>query len=282
MGKGFLFDIRIEDSFKQEDGVLSIQNGVFDTPLAILSKSAICMFWYLATKRAGDRFCISKPDFMEKFPATSERQYYGAMQELIDVGYMKRDEKTGFYNFNPNAEIESIKKERISPKKKILQKKYPDIIIPRTETATMNVQELIPNEWYILPINSKKRGDIHNVYFCRCLGADLKNRIFYLVKDQGGVAVKEEDFYGDQRYAYQLFLNRAIPMNFFDNIDVLQKVLPDNGYALIKDDDPWGGTSPIPWQGAEISNQPELCKRFEEMGINLGAIILERYIEQNT
>ena len=146
----------------------------------------------------------------------------------------------------------------------------------------MNVQELIPNEWYILPINSKKRGDIHNVYFCRCLGADLKNRIFYLVKDQGGVAVKEEDFYGDQRYAYQLFLNRAIPMNFFDNIDVLQKVLPDNGYALIKDDDPWGGTSPIPWQGAEISNQPELCKRFEEMDINLGAIILERYIKQNT
>ena len=110
MGKGFLFDIRIEDSFKQEDGVLSIQNGVFDTPLAILSKSAICMFWYLATKRTGDRFCISKPDFMEKFPATSERQYYSAMQELIDVGYMKRDEKTGFYNFNPNAEIEPIKK----------------------------------------------------------------------------------------------------------------------------------------------------------------------------
>lgn len=282
MGKGFLFDIRIEDSFKQEDGAISIQNGVFDVPLAALSKTAICMFWYLATKRAGDRFCVSKPDFMEKFPATSERQYYSAMQELIDVGYMKQDEKTGFYNFNPNVEIKLLKKEKISPKMKALQKKYPDIIIPKTETATMNVQELIPNEWYILPINCKRRGDIHTVYFCRCRGIDLKNRIFYLVLDQGGSAIKEEDFYGDQRYAYQLFLNRAIPMNLFDNADTLQMVLPENGYVLIEDNNPWGGGSPIPWQGAEISNQPELCKRFEEMGINLGAIILERYAKQNT
>ena len=281
MGKGFLFDIRIEDSFKQENDTISVQNGVFDAPLAVLSKTAICMFWYLATKRAGDRFCVSKPDFMEKFPATSERQYYSAMQELIDVGYMKRDEETGFYNFNPNAEITPIKKERTSPKKKTLQKKYSDIIIPKTETATMNVQELLPKEWYILPINSKKRGDIHDVYFCRCLGVDLRNRIFCLVKDQGGVAINEEKFTSDQRYAYQLFLNRAIPMNFFDNIDILQEVLPDCGYAITEDDSPWG-SSPISWQGAEISKQPEICKRFKEMNINLGAIILERYAKQNT
>ena len=165
---------------------------------------------------------------------------------------------------------------------KALQKEYPDIIIPKTETATMNVQELIPNEWYILPINCKRRGDIHTVYFCRCRGIDLKNRIFYLVLDQGGSVIKEEDFYGDQRYAYQLFLNRAIPMSLFDNADTLQAVLPENGYVLIEDNNSWGGGSPIPWQGAEIGNQPELCKRFEEMGINLGAIILERYAKQNT
>ena len=277
------YNIYIEQNPENIEEIKSVFNGeAFSRALNNLSSAAFAMYIYLSMEQSGKYLRMCKPDFFNKFSYVNDSQYYRAMQELITVGYMKRDEKTGFYNFNPNAEIEPIKKERISPKKKILQKKYPDIIIPRTETTTMNVQELIPNEWYILPINSKKRGDIHNVYFCRCLGTDLKNRIFYLVKDQGGVAVKEEDFYGDQRYAYQLFLNRAIPMNFFDNIDVLQKVLPDNGYALIKDDDPWGGTSPIPWQGAEISNQPELCKRFEEMGINLGAIILERYIEQNT
>ena len=277
------YNIYIEQNPENIEEIKSVFNGeAFSRALNNLSSAAFAMYIYLSMEQSGKYLRMCKPDFFNKFSYVNDSQYYRAMQELITVGYMKRDEKTGFYNFNPNAEIEPIKKERMSPKKKILQKKYPDIIIPRTETTTMNVQELIPNEWYILPINSKKRGDIHNVYFCRCLGADLKNRIFYLVKDQGGIAVKEEDFYGDQRYAYQLFLNRAIPMNFFDNIDVLQKVLPDNGYALIKDDDPWGGTSPIPWQGAEISNQPELCKRFEEMGINLGAIILERYIEQNT
>lgn len=277
------YNIYIEQNPENIEEIKSVFNGeAFSRALNNLSSAAFAMYIYLSMEQSGKYLRMCKPDFFNRFPHVNDSQYYRAMQELIAVGYMKRDEETGFYNFNPNAEIEPIKKERISPKKKILQKKYPDIIIPKTETATMNVQELIPNEWYILPINSKKRGDIHNVYFCRCLGADLKNRIFYLVKDQGGVAVKEEDLYGDQRYAYQLFLNRAIPMNLFDNIDVLQKVLPDNGYALIKDDDPWGGTSPIPWQGAEISNQPELCKRFEEMGINLGAIILERYIEQNT
>ncbi len=277
------YNIYIEQNPENIEEIKSVFNGeAFSRALNNLSSAAFAMYIYLSMEQSGKYLRMCKPDFFNKFSHVNDSQYYRAMQELITVGYMKRDEKTGFYNFNPNAEIEPIKKERISPKKKILQKKYPDIIIPRTETATMNVQELIPNEWYILPINCKKRGDIHNVYFCRCLGADLKNRIFYLVKDQGGVAVKEEDLYGDQRYAYQLFLNRAIPMNLFDNIDVLQKVLPDNGYALIKDDDPWGGTSPIPWQGAEISNQPELCKRFEQMGINLGAIILERYIEQNT
>lgn len=277
------YNIYIEQNPENIEEIKSVFNGeAFSRALNNLSSAAFAMYIYLSMEQSGKYLRMCKPDFFNKFSHVNDSQYYRAMQELITVGYMKQDEKTGFYNFNPNAVIEPIKKERISPKKKILQKKYPDIIIPKTETATMNVQELIPNEWYILPINSKKRGDIHNVYFCRCLGADLKNRIFYLVKDQGGVAVKEEDFYGDQRYAYQLFLNRAIPMNLFDNIDVLQKVLPDNGYALIKDDDPWGGTSPIPWQGAEISNQPELCKRFEEMGINLGAIILERYIEQNT
>ena len=277
------YNIYIEQNPENIEEIKSVFNGeAFSRALNNLSSAAFAMYIYLSMEQSGKYLRMCKPDFFNKFSYVNDSQYYRAMQELITVGYMKRDEKTGFYNFNPNAEIEPIKKERISPKKKILQKKYPDIIIPRTETTTMNVQELIPNEWYILPINSKKRGDIHNVYFCRCLGADLKNRIFYLVKDQGGVAVKEEDLYGDQRYAYQLFLNRAIPMNFFDNIDVLQKVLPDNGYALIKDDDPWGGTSPIPWQGAEVSKQPELCKRFEEMGINLGAIILERYIEQNT
>ena len=277
------YNIYIEQNPENIEEIKSVFNGeAFSRALNNLSSAAFAMYIYLSMEQSGKYLRMCKPDFFNKFSHVNDSQYYRAMQELITVGYMKQDEKTGFYNFNPNAVIEPIKKERISPKKKILQKKYPDIIIPKTETATMNVQELIPNEWYILPINSKKRGDIHNVYFCRCLGADLKNRIFYLVKDQGGVAVKEEDFYGDQRYAYQLFLNRAIPMNLFDNIDVLQKVLPDNGYALIKDDDPWGGTSPIPWQGAEISNQPELCKRFEEMGINLGAIILERYVKQNT
>lgn len=277
------YNIYIEQNPKNIEEIKSLFNEeTFNKALNNLSSAAFAMYIYLSMEQSGKYLRMCKPDFFNKFSYVNDSQYYRAMQELIAVGYMKRDEETGFYNFNPNAEITPIKKERISPQKKALQKKYPDIIIPKTETATMNVQELIPNEWYILPINCKRRGDIHTVYFCRCRGIDLKNRIFYLVLDQGGSAIKEEDFYGDQRYAYQLFLNRAIPMSLFDNADILQTVLPENGYVLIEDNNSWGGGSPIPWQGAEISNQPELCKRFEEMGINLGAIILERYVKQNT
>lgn len=277
------YNIYIEQNLKNIEEIKSLFNEeTFSKALNNLSSAAFAMYIYLSMEQSGKYLHMCKPDFFNKFSYVNDSQYYRAMQELVAVGYMKRDDETGFYNFNPNAEITPIKKERTSPKMKALQKKYPDIIIPKTETATMNVQELIPNEWYILPINCKRRGDIHTVYFCRCRGIDLKNRIFYLVIDQGGSAIKEEDFYGDQRYAYQLFLNRAIPMNLFDNADTLQMVLPENGYVLIEDNNPWGGGSPIPWQGAEISNQPELCKRFEEMGINLGAIILERYAKQNT
>lgn len=277
------YSIYIEQNPKCVEELRTIfGEGALRKAVGSLSSSAFAMYVYLCMEQNGKHLRVYKPDFFRIFPHMSDNQYYRAMQELIAVGYMKRNEETGFYNFNPNAEITPIKKERTSPKMKALQEKYPDIIIPKTETATMNVQELIPNEWYILPINCKRRGDIHTVYFCRCRGTDLKNRIFYLVLDQGGSAIKEEDFYGDQRYAYQLFLNRAVPMSLFDNADTLQTVLPENGYVLIEDNNPWGGGSPIPWQGAEISNQPELCKRFEEMGINLGAIILERYVKQNT
>ncbi|MDD6941998.1 MAG: hypothetical protein SOV80_02390, partial [Bacilli bacterium] len=183
------YNIYIEQNPENIEEIKSVFNGeAFSRALNNLSSAAFAMYIYLSMEQSGKYLRMCKPDFFNKFSYVNDSQYYRAMQELITVGYMKRDEKTGFYNFNPNAEIEPIKKERISSKKKILQKKYPDIIISKTETATMNVQELIPNEWYILPINSKKRGDIRNVYFCRCLGADLKNRIFYLVKDQGGVA----------------------------------------------------------------------------------------------
>lgn len=278
MGKGFLFDIRIEDSFKQEDGVLSIQNGVFDTPLAILSKSAICMFWYLATKRAGDRFCISKPDFMEKFPATSERQYYSAMQELIDVGYMKRDEETGFYNFNPNAEIEPIKKEKRTVKKSM----YPDIVLPKDNESFSRQQIKMPirhdlpdNAFYIIPLNSTKRGNIKNVYFCKGKLIDLSKNIEEIISNEMDIPSANSHHIKD--YALTLILNRAIDYTSLPYNEEIKKAvcrLPmvsqmrEEGNTYLSDGEK------IPWDNAMVKNNALIRELFEREHIPLGAIVV--------
>lgn len=278
MGKGFLFDIRIEDSFKQEDGVLSIQNGVFDTPLAILSKSAICMFWYLATKRAGDRFCISKPDFMEKFPATSERQYYSAMQELIDVGYMKQDEETGFYNFNPNAEIEPIKKEKRTVKKSM----YPDIVLPKDNESFLRQQIKMPirhdlpdNAFYIIPLNSTKRGNIKNVYFCKGKLIDLSKNIEEIISNEMDIPSTNSHHIKD--YALTLILNRAIDYTSLPYNEEMQKAvcrLPmisqmrEEGNTYLSDGEK------IPWDNALVKNNALIRELFEREHIPLGAIVV--------
>ena len=278
MGKGFLFDIRIEDSFKQEDGVLSIQNGVFDTPLAILSKSAICMFWYLATKLAGDRFCISKPDFMEKFPATSERQYYSAMQELIDVGYMKQDEETGFYNFNPNAEIEPIKKEKRTVKKSM----YPDIVLPKDNESFLRQQIKMPirhdlpdNAFYIIPLNSTKRGNIKNVYFCKGKLIDLSKNIEEIISNEMDIPSANSHHIKD--YALTLILNRAIDYTSLPYNEEMQKAvcrLPmisqmrEEGNTYLSDGEK------IPWDNALVKNNALIRELFEREHIPLGAIVV--------
>ena len=278
MGKGFLFDIRIEDSFKQEDGVLSIQNGVFDTPLAILSKSAICMFWYLATKRAGDRFCISKPDFMEKFPATSERQYYSAMQELIDVGYMKRDEETGFYNFNPNVEITPIKKEKRTVKKSM----YPDIVLPKDNESFTRQQIKMPirhdlpdNAFYIIPLNSTKRGNIKNVYFCKGKLIDLSKNIEEIISNEMDIPSANSHHIKD--YALTLILNRAIDYTSLPYNAEIQKAvcrLPmvsqmrEEGNTYLSDGEK------ILWDNAMVKNNALIRELFEREHIPLGAIVV--------
>ena len=278
MGKGFLFDIRIEDSFKQEDGVLSIQNGVFDTPLAILSKSAICMFWYLATKRAGDRFCISKPDFMEKFPATRERQYYSAMQELLDVGYMKQDEKTGFYNFNPNVEITPIKKEKRTVKKSM----YPDIVLPKDNESFTRQQIKMPirhdlpdNAFYIIPLNSTKRGNIKNVYFCKGKLIDLSKNIEEIISNEMDIPSANSHHIKD--YALTLILNRAIDYTSFPYNEEIKKAvcrLPmvsqmrEEGNTYLSDGEK------IPWDNAMVKNNALIRELFEREHIPLGAIVV--------
>lgn len=279
MGKGFLFDIRIEDSFKQEDGAISIQNGVFDVPLAALSKTAICMFWYLATKRAGDRFCVSKPDFMEKFPATSERQYYSAMQELIDVGYMKRDEETGFYNFNPNVEIKLLKKERKTTKKSM----YPDIILPkdnenflRQQIETPARRDLPDNAFYIIPLNSTKRGNIKNVYFCKGKLIDLSTNIDDIVNNEMGI--QSANNHRVKEYAVTLILNRAIDYTSFPYDEKIQKAvyrLPmisqmrEEGSTYLVNEEK------ISWSNAMVENNTLVRELFEKENIPLGAIVVE-------
>ena len=278
MGKGFLFDIRIEDSFKQEDGVLSIQNGVFDTPLAILSKSAICMFWYLATKRAGDRFCISKPDFMEKFPATSERQYYSAMQELIDVGYMKQDEETGFYNFNPNAEIEPIKKEKRTVKKSM----YPDIVLPKDNESFLRQQIKMPirhdlpdNAFYIIPLNSTKRGNIKNVYFCKGKLIDLSKNIEEIISNEMDIPSTNSHHIKD--YALTLILNRAIDYTSLPYNEEMQKAvcrLPMISQMREEGNTYLSYGEKIPWDNALVKNNALIRELFEREHIPLGAIVV--------
>lgn len=275
MGKGFLFDIRIEDSFKQEDGAISIQNGVFDVPLAALSKTAICMFWYLATKRAGDRFCVSKPDFMEKFPATSERQYYSAMQELIDVGYMKRDEETGFYNFNPNAEIEPIKKKE---KKKDTAHNYSNIFIGINDIPLEKNNFINQYGWYILPVNGIKRGDEKTVYFCKCQGKYIPMCIGIILTNlgiptDGSIWSRGNHMLKNRECAYVTIVNRALLAEIIDKEEIFSK-LPD--LTSINEDE-MTRDEIVAWEGARIEALPKLCEIFEKNGIhNLGVIEMEQ------
>ncbi len=275
MGKGFLFDIRIEDSFEQENGAISVQNGVFDAPLAVLSKTAICMFWYLATKRAGDRFCVSKPDFMEKFPATSERQYYSAMQELIDVGYMKQDGDVGFYNFNPNVEIEPIKKRE---KSKLVPRNYLEIFISVHDIPFEPCNRFERDKWYILPANCIKRGNEKDVYFCKCLGRNIPKCIGILITNFGFFMNGDSydaglPFKKNSEYAYILIANRALPVNEVGGEEILNKI--PNLTCIDKE-----GTRDdegILWEDAKISKLPKICRAFEKNGIhNLGAIEMEQ------
>ena len=208
----------------------------------------------------------------------NDNQYYRAIQELITIGYMKWDEETGFYNFNPNVEITPIKKEKRTVKKSM----YPDIVLPKDNESFTRQQIKMPirhdlpdNAFYIIPLNSTKRGNIKNVYFCKGKLIDLSKNIEEIISNEMDIPSANSHHIKD--YALTLILNRAIDYTSLPYNEEIQKAvcrLPmisqmrEEGNTYLSDGEK------IPWDNALVKNNALIRELFEREHIPLGAIVV--------
>ena len=273
------YNIYIEQNPENIEEIKSVFNGeAFSKALNNLSSAAFAMYIYLSMEQSGKYLRMCKPDFFNKFSYVNDSQYYRAMQELITVGYMKRDEKTGFYNFNPNAEITPIKKEKRTVKKPM----YPDIVLPKDNESFLRQQIKMPirhdlpdNAFYIIPLNSTKRGNIKNVYFCKGKLIDLSKNIEEIISNEMDIPSANSHHIKD--YALTLILNRAIDYTSLPYNEEIQKAvcrLPmvsqmrEEGNTYLSDGEK------IPWDNALVKNNALVRELFEREHIPLGAIVV--------
>ena len=273
------YNIYIEQNLKNIEEIKSVFNGeAFSRALNNLSSAAFAMYIYLSMEQSGKYLRMCKPDFFNRFPHVNDSQYYRAMQELVAVGYMKQDEETGFYNFNPNAEIEPIKKEKRTVKKSM----YPDIVLPKDNESFSRQQIKMPvrhnlpdNAFYIIPLNSTKRGNIKNVYFCKGKLIDLSKNIEEIISNEMDIPSANSHHIKD--YALTLILNRAIDYTSFPYNEEIQKAvcrLPmisqmrEEGNTYLSDGEK------IPWDNALVKNNALIRELFEREHIPLGAIVV--------
>lgn len=279
------YNIYIEQNPKNIEEIKSAFNGeAFSRALNNLSSAAFAMYIYLSMEQSGKYLRVCKPDFFNKFSYVNENQYYRAIQELVSVGYMKQDEETGFYNFNPNIEITPIKKEK--KRRNVKKSMYPDIILPKDNESFSRQQIKMPvrrdlpdNAFYIIPLNSMKRENIKNVYFCKGKLADLRAHITNIVYNEMGIPSANSHHVKD--YAHTLVLNRAIDYTSFPYDEELRNVvrrLPmisqmrEEGNTYLVDGEE------IPWSNALVENNALVRELFEKETYNgehipLGAIV---------
>lgn len=273
------YNIYIEQSPENIEEIKTVFNEeTFGKALNNLSSTAFAMYIYLCMEQSGRYLRMCKPDFFNKFPHMSDNQYYRAMQELIAVGYMKRDEETGFYNFNPNMKITPIKKKKRTVKKSM----YPDIVLPKDNESFTRQQIKMPirhdlpdNAFYIIPLNSTKRGNIKNVYFCKGKLIDLSKNIEEIISNEMDIPSANSHHIKD--YALTLILNRAIDYTSLPYNEEIQKAvcrLPmvsqmrEEGNTYLSDGEK------IPWDNALVKNNALIRELFEREHIPLGAIVV--------
>lgn len=274
------YNIYIEQNPENIEEIKSVFNGeAFSRALNNLSSAAFAMYIYLSMEQSGKYLRMCKPDFFNKFSYVNDSQYYRAMQELVAVGYMKQDEKTGFYNFNPNIEITPIKKERRTVKKSM----YPDIVLPKDNESFSRQQIKMPirhnlpdNAFYIIPLNSTKRGNIKNVYFCKGKLIDLSTNIEEIMNNEMGIS--SANSHRVREYALTLILNRAIDYTSFPYNEEIQKAvcrLPMISQMREEGDTYLSDGEKIPWDNAMVKNNALIRELFEREHIPLGAIVVE-------
>ena len=273
------YNIYIEQNPENIEEIKSVFNGeAFSRALNNLSSAAFAMYIYLSMEQSRKYLRMCKPDFFNRFPHVNDSQYYRAMQELVAVGYMKQDEETGFYNFNPNVEITPIKKERRTAKKPM----YPDIVLPKDNESFLRQQIKMPirhdlpdNAFYIIPLNSTKRGNIKNVYFCKGKLIDLSKNIEEIISNEMDIPSANSHHIKD--YALTLILNRAIDYTSFHYNEEIQKAvcrLPmvsqmrEEGNTYLSDGEK------MPWDNALVKNNALIRELFEREHIPLGAIVV--------
>lgn len=278
------YNIYIEQNPKYVEEIRTIfSESTLGKAVSSLSSSAFAMYVYLCMEQNGKHLRVYKPDLFKIFPHMNDNQYYRAMQELVAVGYMKRDEETGFYNFNPNVEITPIKKERKTTKKSM----YPDIILPKDNESFSRQQIKMPtrrdlpnNAFYIIPLNSTKRGNIKNVYFCKGKLIDLNTNIDEIINNEMNIPSVNNHRVKD--YALTLILNRAIDYTSFPYDEEIQKAvcrLPmisqmrEEGSTYLVDGEE------IPWSDAMVEHNALVRGLFEKETCNgehipLGAIVV--------
>ena len=274
------YNIYIEQNPENIKEIKSVFNGeAFSRALNNLSSAAFAMYIYLSMEQSGKYLRMCKPDFFNRFPHVNDSQYYRAMQELVAVGYMKQDEETGFYNFNPNVEITPIKKEKRTVKKSM----YPDIVLPKDNESFSRQQIKMPirhdlpdNAFYIIPLNSTKRGNIKNVYFCKGKLIDLSTNIEEIMNNE--MDISSANSHRVREYALTLILNRAIDYTSFPYNEEIQKAvcrLPMISQMREEGDTYLSDGEKIPWNNALVKNNALIRELFEREHIPLGAIVVE-------
>ena len=273
------YNIYIEQNPENIEEIKSVFNGeAFNKALNNLSSAAFAMYIYLSMEQSGKYLRMCKPDFFNRFPHVNDSQYYRAMQELVAVGYMKQDEETGFYNFNPNVEITPIKKERRTVKNSM----YPHIILPKDNESFSRQQIKMPirhdlpdNAFYIIPLNSTKRGNIKNVYFCKGKLIDLSTNIEEIMNNE--MDISSANSHRVREYALTLILNRAIDYTSFPYNEEIQKAvcrLPMISQMREEGDTYISDGEKIPWDNAMVKNNALIRELFEREHIPLGAIVV--------
>ena len=273
------YNIYIEQNPKYVEEIRTIfSESALGKAVSSLSSSAFAMYVYLCMEQNGKHLRVYKPDLFKIFPHMNDNQYYRAIQELITIGYMKWDEETGFYNFNPNVEITPIKKEKRTVKKSM----YPDIVLPKDNESFSRQQIKMPvrhdlpdNAFYIIPLNSTKRGNIKNVYFCKGKLIDLSKNIEEIISNEMDIPSANSHHIKD--YALTLILNRAIDYTSLPYNEEIQKAvcrLPMISQMREEGDTYLSDGEKIPWDNAMVKNNALIRELFEREHIPLGAIVV--------